>query len=180
MHRRLLLSILILTMLLLSGCLAEVNLKVSNHSSANVTVWIGSGFQLHHIQPKGHAYLSIPVFQVTQVYYEGDHIMSGNMMIEAESSGTKYLQLNPDCGALKLINSSSRDLRELNVRQSGSSIWSENKLRYWMMPGEEETFSLEPGFWEFRIRDHFNNTHYITAQEIKLDVTKTYNFLSMR
>lgn len=178
MHRRLLLSILILTMLLLSGCLAEVNLKVSNHSSANVTVWIGSGFQLRHIQPQGHAILSIPVFQITQVHYEGDHIKLGSMMIEAEGSGTEYLQLNPDCGALKLINSSSRDLRELNVRPSGGTQWSENKLRYSLMTGEDETISLEPGFWEFRIRDHFNNTHYITAQEIKLDVTKTYNFLS--
>lgn len=180
MHRRLLLPILLLIMLLISGCLADLSLKVVNHSSAYVKVWIGSGYQSQYIQPNGHAYLSIPVFQVTQVYYEGDHIMLGSIMIEAESSGTKYLQLNPDCGALKLINSSSRDLRELNVRKSGSGIWSENKLRYWMMPGEEEIFSLEPGFWEFRIRDHFNNTHYITAQEIKLDVTKTYNFLSMR
>lgn len=180
MTKRLLLLVSILALLILSGCLAEANLKVTNNSAAYVTVWLGSGYQMQHIQPNGHAFLSIPALQSSQIYYEGAHIKPGNIFIESEGSGTKYLQLNPDCGALKFINSSSRDVREINVRQSGSSVWSSNKINNWLLSGQETSISLDPGFWEFRVRDGFNDIHYITSQEIKLDITTPYNFFSVR
>lgn len=179
MLKRLLLLASTLTLLLLSGCLAEANLKIMNNSAAYVTVWLGNGYQMQHIQPNGHAFLNIPALQTSQIFYEGDHIKPGNIYIESEGSGTKYLQLNPDCGALKFINSSARDVREINVRPSGGSAWSANKLNNWLLSGGEKIISLDPGFWEFKIRDGYNDIHYITSQEIKLDITKPYNFFSV-
>lgn len=178
--KRLLLMVAVLALFVLSGCLAESDLKVYNRSAGYVNVWLANSYQKQSIAPHSFAYLSIPAVQTSQIMFQGDHILPGSIFIESEGSGTKSLELEANCGALRFINGSTREVRELAISEAGMNQWSENKLRFGLLMGEDEIISLLPGLWDLRIRDHFNNIHYVTAQRIELDKTKTYNFLSVR
>lgn len=166
---------LALMMLVISACFSDQELVVRNNSTADAWVRINNGSE-RYIQPQSTTSYSISSPQTANLQYHGRHILPGNILVDMEVTGSQYLSLEPNCGALKLHNASDRQITSLKVAQAGNNNWSQNLLKRPLYPQEYEFFSLSAGYYDLKIQDRQNNYFYITAQQISIDYTTNYTF----
>ena len=173
--RTLTIVILALMMLIIGACSQEQELVVRNNSTADAWVRLNNGSE-RYVRPQSTTSFSINSPQMANLQYHGLHILPGNILVDMEVTGSQYLTLEPNCGALKLLNASSKQIKSLKVTQAGTNNWSQNLLKRALSPQNFEYFSLSPGFYDLKIQDQQNNYFYITAKQISIDITTNHNF----
>lgn len=173
--KRITLILMALMMLIIGACFHESVLEVRNNSSAEAWVSVENGPE-YHIPAKGSSTLSYPSPRTMLIHYHGHHILPGQIFIDMNVAGGNYMSLEPNCGALRLQNSSDRDIGEIRVSPAGQNTWGENVLQTDLEAHEDFHIRLSPGFYDLRIKDRHGNIFYISAQEIVLDLTRTYLF----
>jgi len=161
-------SLMALMMLFISACFSDAEIAVKNNSSEEAWVRLDYGSR-RYINPGKTLYLPSSSFQVVNLSYEGVHILAGDIQIELDSSGTRHVSLEANCGSLRLHNSSLREIRSLQIAPAGTNSYSANLLDFFLRTGESDVFRLSPGFYDLRIRDDHNNVYYLTAIPIVLD-----------
>lgn len=172
---KVLITILALIMLFIGACFHDSELMVKNSSNAEAWFTIEGG-QVRYLPAQGSTSVQYPSPRTLVIEYAGYHILSGSIMMDMNLSDGGYLSLEPSCGALKFYNSSGSDIRELRISPSSQNNWSHNLLQYYLPKHSSEIISLKSGFYDLKIRDSSNCYHYVSAQEILLDTTKSYVF----
>lgn len=162
-------------MLFISACFADQELVVRNNSVADAWARIDNNSE-RYIRPQSSTSFSISSPQAINLQYHGRHILPGNIHVDMDVTGSQYLSLEPNCGALRLHNGSNRQIVSLKVTKSGNDSWSANLLKRTLYPGDYEFFSLSPGYYDLRIQDQNNNYYYVTAQRIDIDSTTNHIF----
>ncbi len=173
--KKLLILILALFMLVIGACFSELELIVKNNTTSDAWVRLDNGNE-RYIRPQGSISIGISSERVVNLSYHGWHLLPGNIYVDMDASALKHISLEPNCGALRLFNSSSSDIYTLSFAEASTYHWSENLLQAYLRPGEYECFSLPPGYYDLRIRDGNNVYYYVTAKHITLDNTSTYTF----
>lgn len=173
--RSLSIVMLALVMLIISACFQEQELVVRNNSTADAWVRLNNGSE-RYVLPQSTTSYSISSPQTANLQYHGRHILPGNILVDMEVTGSQYLSLEPNCGALRLHNASDKRISSFKVTQAGNNNWSQNLLKHELSSGEYEFFSLSTGFYDLKIQDQQNNYYYITAQEIRVDYTTNHTF----
>ena len=167
--------ILALMMLVISACFSDQELVVRNNSTADAWVRLNNGSE-RYIQPQSTTSYNISSPQTANLQYHGRHILPGNILVDMEVTGSQYLTLEPNCGALRLHNASDKQITSFKVTQAGNNNWSQNLLKRSLYSQEYEFFSLSPGYYDLKIQDRQNNYFYITAQQISIDYTTNHTF----
>jgi hypothetical protein len=173
--RYLFILILALIMLVISACFSDLELIVKNNTTADAWVRLDGGYE-RYIRAQGSISLSVSSPRVVNLQYRGRHLLPGNIYVDMDISGVRHLNLEPNCGALRVHNSAMTDIRSLSISESGTYNWSANLLDHYLSLGEYDFFSLSPGYYDLRIRDQHNNYYYATALHITLDNTRNYTF----
>ncbi|MCB5261804.1 MAG: hypothetical protein LHW64_10720 [Candidatus Cloacimonetes bacterium] len=167
--------ILALMMLFISACFPDQELVVRNNSTADAWVRLNTGSE-RYVRPQSSTSFSISSPQMANLQYHGRHILPGNILVDMEVTGSQYLSLEPNCGALRLHNASNLQIFSLRVTQAGNNNWSQNLLKDSLYPQEFDFFSLSPGYYDLKIQDRQNNYYYITAKQISIDSTTNHIF----
>lgn len=162
-------------MLIIGACFYDQEIIIKNDSTADAWISTESGSE-RYIRPQGSIRLAVSSPGIVNLRYWGRHILPGNIMVETEGSGSRHVSLQPNCGALRLHNSGSLEIRALQIAPASTYDWSANLLDRDLRTGEHEFFSLSPGYYDLRIRDRHNNYFYVTALSIKLDITSNHIF----
>lgn len=168
-------SLMALMMLFIGACFHESELVIKNNSTGEAWVEV-NGRDLYAIRPLGSTRLSYPSPRTLQIIYWGHHILPGEIAVDMNVSGGNHLSLQPNCGALRVHNSSNKEMRELRFSPAGQNNWSVNLLTTFLTTGDFVFISRTAGYYDIRIRDQHNNYFYVSAQHIELDKTKNFIF----
>jgi len=160
-------------MLFVSACFHESEVIIKNNSAGEAWVEINNK-DLYAIRPMGSTRLNYPSPGTIDIRYWGHHILPGTLVLDMNSSGGDHLTLQPNCGALRVHNSSTLEMRELRFSPAGQNNWSVNLLTTFLNTGDFVFISRPPGYYDLRIRDHHNNYYYVSAQHIELDKTRGF------
>lgn len=168
-------SLMALMMLFIGACYSDAEIAVKNNSSEEA--WVRLDYDSKRfISPGNTIYISVSYPRVVNLSYEGLHILPGDIQIELNTAGTRFVSLEANCGSLNLYNSSPREIRFLYVASAGTNSYSGNLLDHYLQTGDNFVCSLNPGYYDLRIRDDHNNIYYLTAVPIEIDKQTTRIF----
>jgi hypothetical protein len=167
-----------LVMLTISACFSDTELRIKNNTTAQAWVSINGTEPVYINSKRTHsAYVSSP--QVVKLEYNGYHLFENTQHIDMTDGNSATFSLEPTAGAMKIHNSSVREVRSVNFSPANQNNWGADLLSGVLQTGQNQTFSLTPGFWDVKIRDSHNNYYYYPNQEIILDRTRELIFFAL-
>lgn len=178
MKTKSLLILMALIMLLISACFSDIELRIRNNTTAQAWVSINGGEAIY-INPKRTHSAYFGSSQIVKLEYNGYHMFENTEHIDLTNGNSATVSLEPNAGAIKIHNSSVREARAIYFSPANQNNWGADLLSGVLQTGQNQTFSLTPGFWDVKIRDSHNNYYYYPNQEIILDRTRDLIFFAI-
>jgi hypothetical protein len=173
--RKITMSLMALMILFIGACFHESELVIKNNSTADAWIRVEYGKE-RYIPPQRSITLSYPSPRTLNIEYQGYHILPGNILLDMNVAGGNHLSLQPNCGAVRIYNSSERVIRDIRVSIAGQNAWGENVLDMDLPPSQYHYISLSPGYYDLKMIDHHFNYYYVSAYHIRNDFTGYYSF----
>lgn len=172
---KILTCLMALVMLFIGACFSDAELIVKNNSTGDAWVRIDSGYE-RFIPAMSRRTIGVSGTHTVALHYRGDHILRGVIYVDMSYGGGQNLTLEPNCGALRIRNSSNRSIRGAYLTRSGSNQWGGNILDGHLQSGTSETISLNPDLWDLKIEDQHYNFYYYSGLSVSLDQTRLLSF----
>ncbi|MCB5268002.1 MAG: hypothetical protein LHW46_07845 [Candidatus Cloacimonetes bacterium] len=172
---RILICLTALMMLFIGACFSENELVVKNNSTGEAWIRIDSGAE-RYIPPGSTRSFGVSGPNDVAILYHGDHIWPGVLYVDMNLGGGQSVTLEPNCGALRLRNTSTRSIREAYLSQAGTNDWGSNILQSNLPGGSSRLLSLNPAYWDLKIQDQHFNYYYYTGLLVQQDQTRQLSF----
>lgn len=162
-------------MLFISACFADYELLIKNNSTGDAWYRIDSGYE-RFLPAMSTRSVSISTASTVALHYRGDHILPNTLYVDMSLGGGQNVSLEPNCGALRIRNSSTNTIRAAYLTRSGNNHWSGNILDAEVASGTSQAISLNPDLWDLKIQDRYYNFYYYSGLRISLDQSRVVSF----
>ncbi len=89
---------------------------------------------------------------------------------------TTTSNVNPNAGALTIINDSNSLVDSLFIASASSNNWGPNRLTVDLFPGNSVTLTIEPGNYDIKLINLNETVHFIFDELIIVNQTRTVSY----
>lgn len=156
--------------ILLAACEQDGELRVRNRTASDVWISVDNSEPRQlAAETNWSAYYGSD--RSVTVSYNGNYVFANTVTREVKKNLVSTVDINPDGGAIRLINDGEVTLSEVYVSEAGDPNWGMDDLSGFLLPGENTLWTVTEGTWDIKAVDVDYGTHYIYGQTVSSNTT---------
>lgn len=154
-------------------------LRINNNCNCPVSVFF-SGDSLFTIDNNGYAvYKYKPedgLSTLVTYSYNGIYVFPITRSTTIYTDFTTPININPNGGALSIINDSNGLVEHLYMRSTSTNTWGPDLLTQYLYPGNTLTLTIGAGNYDIKLIDLYEAEHFIHDERINANQTSTVTY----
>ena len=159
--------IFILMLVTLTACDEDGELRIRNRTAAELYVSVDNSAS-HTLSAWANWSRYFDNDGTVTVSYAGNYVFPNTTTREIRKNLVAYLDVEPDGGAISILNDESSTLTEVFMSPAGEPNWGDNDLSGGLAPGDSTLWTVTQGAWDLRVVDA-NLTTYFKYNQPVLD-----------
>ena len=190
MKKSTLLLVLLIGVVVFSGCSKKLKttLNINNKTSENAWVNINDSAWETIASNQGKSYswqltksLSGLESRALNVSYNGYTVFGADTTITIKAGKTERIDINANGGCIVIQNDSqSFTINEVYISPSDSTTWGDDVLGGTIEAQTHVSWTVDPGIWDIRVVDNYEDAFEEREVEVLLDSTYIYNYTGFK